>query len=565
MEKYILLTLGHNSSAIFVDEKGSIIGYEQERLNRMKGSSQFPIDAIQEIQKHVSPTELKDCKIRISHWFNSNWNPTKDFNKHYTKENYEYLLGISKDIDTLSEKFTHHDAHAYSVKGFYDFHKKKEIDEYHTIVCDGFGNDGEVISVYKTTKKTNCPELINRIYGYKNSLGILYQYATSFTNMKENQDEYKYLGYESHIDEYLTESQISELSDEAAKKVDFMRSTSKNTKKFYTYDLVSDLKQVKESLYNEFSLIVDKFNDGITNDFKARVIIGYYIQKVCELYLGHLINDYQIENVCVAGGTFYNVKLNNFILQHINGDFCVIPLAGDQGAAIGFYVHDCKKQFNFGTLCIGKRTLYDVEKTNSIKNVFILDSKNVKENAKLIAHDIANGMLVNIVNGNMEFGPRALCNTSTLFIPTTENTADNNTMNKRNEVMPCAPVMLKRNADLLFDANELNRVIGSDQFMICTHDYKREYSENYGGVMHKKTCIANTYTGRPQIIDNDSEHIIRYILEEVENMTDVKCLVNTSYNVHGHPIVFDTFEIIDNFKFQCQHSIKKNQRLYIIK
>lgn len=564
MENYLLLTLGHNSSAIFIDEDGQVIGYEQERLNRMKSSSQFPIDAIQEIQKHVSPSKMKDCKIRISHWFNSNWNPTTDFNKHYTKEDYLYLLGISNNINSVSNMFTHHDAHAYSVKGFYDFHKTNDVD-YHTIVCDGFGNDGEVISIYKTTKEKGYPVLIDRVYGYYNSLGILYQHATSFTNMKENQDEYKYLGYESHIDEYLDENQIIVLSGMAVVKARTMKMDGKNTEKSYTNDLGGDLKKVKDKLYKEFNVIVNEFNDGITSDFKARVIIGYYVQKVCESYLRFLIEDYHIENLCVAGGTFYNVKLNNYILQHINGQFCVIPLAGDQGAAIGFYVHECPKQFNFSTLCIGKRTLYDIEKKASKDNIIVLDSKNVEENAKLIARDIANGMLVNLVTGNMEFGPRALCNTSTLFIPTTKNTADNNTMNKRNEVMPCAPVMLKRNADKLFDTNELNRVIGSDQFMICTHDYQHGYSENYGGVMHKKTLVKDTYTGRPQIIANDSNHVIRYILEEVENLTGVKCLVNTSYNVHGHPIVFDTFEIIDNFKFQCEHSIKKNQRLYTLK
>ena len=44
-----------------------------------------------------------------------------------------------------------------------------------------------------------------------------------------------------------------------------------------------------------------------------------------------------MHNVIVCGGPFYNVKLNNSIFEAIDGLFCAMPLAGDQGAAIGLY------------------------------------------------------------------------------------------------------------------------------------------------------------------------------------------------------------------------------------
>ena len=43
---YLLITLGHNSSALFVDSDDKVIGYEQERLSGIKSDSQFPMDAI---------------------------------------------------------------------------------------------------------------------------------------------------------------------------------------------------------------------------------------------------------------------------------------------------------------------------------------------------------------------------------------------------------------------------------------------------------------------------------------------------------------------------------------
>jgi len=55
------------------------------------------------------------------------------------------------------------------------------------------------------------------------------------------------------------------------------------------------------------------------------------------------------------------------------------------------------------------------------------------------------------VSGNMEFGPRALCNTSTLSLPYAENVEIINSLNKRNTVMPMAPVCLSKNLIYLFN------------------------------------------------------------------------------------------------------------------
>ena len=88
--------------------------------------------------------------------------------------------------------------------------------------------------------------------------------------------------------------------------------------------------------------------------------------------------------------------------------------------------------------------------------------------------------------------------------------------------------------------------------------------------MHKKP-LENVYTGRPQVIEseyyagNENDLMLR-LLTTVEYICDAKCLVNTSFNAHGRPIVFDTMDIIHNFNFQCEHSPRDKQPiLYIIK
>ena len=566
---YLLITLGHSSSAIFVDnsdKKPEIIGYEQERLSRIKADSQFPIDAINEIKRNVG-NKILGCTILVSHWFNFNENSIP--NKYISENDMLLLKQISSDIKFVSPEFTHHDAHAYSAYTFYKyFCPKNKINNtlVHCIVADGFGNDEEVLSIYSAnlSNPNDKPKCIHRVYGYYNSLGLFYQYATSFVGMKENQDEYKFLGYEAHIDEVVDKNKIIILDEYIGSFAEtFITHLLGDTKKLSKYELgkdiirFSELGNVKEFWHSKFTEVLRTVNVDEYFIEKARCIIAYVVQQTVETAISALIKEFGIINLCVAGGCFYNVKLNNKLLNSITGLFSAMPLAGDQGAAIGMYANECGlDKFPFNTLAWGKRRLYNIEKLAS-KQENVIYASNIRDKqiydyiTDCIAKYIANGHIVDLVFGDMEFGPRALCNTSTLFLPTSENTKHNNSMNKRNEVMPCAPVCTIENAQNLFNENELNRVIGSDRFMICTHEYCRGYSEQYSGVMHKKP-FKDVYTGRPQIVRNNT--FIHTVLEKVEELTDVKCLVNTSFNVHGCPIVFDAAEILQNHAFQTEHS-----------
>lgn len=583
MEKnYLLLTLGHNSSAIFVDNSDlaeqQIIGYEQERLSGIKADSQFPRDAINEILKHVAPEKVRGCRVLISHWFNFNIDCEAN-NKYITQNDIDWLHYIcGNDICTVTRKFSHHDAHAYSTYEFFKYHREgyDVSGPVHCLVVDGFGNDEEVLSLY-TTDDVKGINLIHRVYGYNASLGLMYQYATAFCGMKENQDEYKFLGYEAHIDEYVSSTKIDAIDGLIEAKRNQLLSlfnSQTSAPEHLPHNKVIDfdmLKSVRKDWYEEFQGVCNCAVPGKdTKSFAARCVIAYYIQNLCERTLVAWLNDrVECKNLVVAGGTFYNVKLNQVLLSQVAQEsFSVIPLAGDQGAAIGMYAKDCNRQFAFGDLCWGVRGFYNAEKlVKQKKNVKIsyIEPQTAYELEALveaIATRISDNNIVNVVMGNMEFGPRALCHTSTIFLPTSENTHCNNEMNGRNEVMPCAPICTRENAYELFDTETLDKVIGSDKYMICTHVYHKPYSKHYGGVMHKKP-LEKEYTGRPQLIDVDE--FMYEVLEKVQEMTDYKALVNTSFNVHGRPIAFDIISILQNYDYQVEHAEKGHEPfLYII-
>lgn len=582
MDKYLLITLGHGASAVFIGTDGVTIGYEQERLDGIKSSSAFPHDAICEIIKHIGISTLRDCVTFVSHWFNTSekLQSCNYESKYITSDNFDFLKSFSKDIIFVDDKFTHHDAHAFSACLFFKHHFEiKHFDllsqhnnskKIHTIVADGFGNNEEVISIYENIGDNHATnlKLIKRVYGFENSLGLMYQYATSFCGMKENQDEYKFLGYEAHIDKCISTEQLATLNYLIDLNVtNLIRGIKSDSKPHKTDDLIdkNKLMSVKDNWWTTFSRVLSTFGFTDCSTFTSRTVIAYFIQKSIEDVLGKIISMYNIDNIIVTGGIFYNVKLNNIILKSVKGLFSVMPLAGDQGAAFGMYNkyiidNNIRDIINFKNLCIGKRTFRGIKER--LKNY---DKAFVDYKSKAVVDEIVallkRGEIVNIVTGDMEFGPRALCNTTSLFLPTLNLVNENNRNNNRNEVMPCAPVIKIENGGEFFDHKELERVVGSDQYMICTHRYMIDINDENAGAAHNET-LSKFYSGRPQLIS--SNHIVWDILNQLEHEGVTKILVNTSFNAHGKPIAFDTTSIVENYEYQVSHSILKEPYLFVI-
>ena len=601
----LLISTGHNSSVIYINDNGkTVIGYEEERINGEKSSSEFPLDSINEISKKYGFNKIISEGVYINTWFDrfskqANQRLSKEecekiakskyINEFFVKENREFI-----SYNTLY--FTHHDSHMFSSLLFFkhffkDYKKQGPIDDkIHFIVADGFGNSQEVLSIYNakiselTTDPKSRPYLLHRRYKYMNSLGLMYQYATSYVGMKENQDEYKFLGYESLVDRYFEDRDIRIIKEHALNYSNlifnkiYQKSSKKPSKEF---DInLDDLSAAKKYFYSVFNSVISVLPESNLLDKKSdasRVAIGYFVQTVIENVFVQIIKKEKISNLVLSGGCFYNVKLNNRILKEIPGLLCIMPVAGDQGAPIGklFFQenienYDLSKLFTF---TFGKRNLSNISKyTKDLKRCFVceLNDDLIKE----IGNLLDNNKIVNIVYGDLEFGPRALCHTSTLFKPLQINANINNAMNGRAEVMPTAPVILEKNLDFFFDQS-YKRVIGSDRFMIITYDYKIKYDKKFGGIMHKypvefnkKERLPERFSGRPQVIYNEEQNPLMFgILNYLDSKFDVKALTNTSFNVHGQPIVFNSRQIIENYKFQIEKCEKLNLEipyLYII-
>lgn len=342
--RHLLLTLGHNSSAILVEDGEIKAGYEEERLTGVKSDSRFPINAINKLMGDKKPDAI----------YCTHWEPSADFSKlnaKYWDPSYADGIPVRSHTDN-----THHDTHAHAAWCFAT--RAFPIQNTFILVVDGFGSFGEHFSVYKLTDYGQ-PELVFRARGYDTSLGLMYQYATAFLGMKMHEDEYKLLGYEVHVASNRAEA-LQPVIEQHVNQWFIEATTAKLGSVYDPMFNIEALAAVREKFFKRFSNILNTFGltDPTTNE--ARATLAYYVQEVLEMCVLRVMAQFPVKNLVVSGGCFYNVKLNKVLLDEISGKFCAYPLAGDQGNAIGLYAID-HPSFRFpGHLFLGQRKLEPV-------------------------------------------------------------------------------------------------------------------------------------------------------------------------------------------------------------
>lgn len=527
--KALLLTLGHNSSAILIENDKIVWGYETERLTGVKSDSRFPMPWIEKLPN----TDLRQIDIvYVTHWAPDGQLSSMS-RKHWDPA---YFDGVP--IRTLSVDRTHHDTHMAAADCYAGpaFTKHRKPGTFGFVV-DGFGTFGEHLSVYEY-QDDHKPKLIRRIHGYGTSLGLWYQYATAFMGLKMHEDEYKLLGYEVHCPKNLIDQINGLIASKADQWLVEMMSSVYGSKYDPLYDLRA-LENVKSKIFEHLNQVCKQLQITDPTTHEARCILSYYVQGVLEDVVHAVITHYNPQHVVLSGGCFYNVKLNKLIVDRIHGFTCVYPLAGDQGNALGLYFMDnpqfcMPNHFNWGV-----RKLKDVGEVQGL--MYVKDDATalakLHERLSTVGH-------VNLVRGSMEFGPRAMCNTSTLAIPTIASVDAINAMNNRNTVMPMAPVMTMHMYRNLFERWE--RVWRSYQHMIVAMEYVEHPGDELRGVAHEYQVPYHHHTGRPQVVP-DTDWLMSRLLTRMD-----RPLINTSFNYHGMPIALGMDSVIKNHMMQYQ-------------
>lgn len=518
-ETSLHVSLGHSSSACYAVDGIVVRGYEQERINLRKGSSDYPAQAVE--------MALSGCRADVAyvtHWFD---HYVPGVNKYFNRG---HLEGFAKEIVWPDRDLTHHDAHARSACAFAKGRGFSEPSL--VIVMDGFGNNRECFSAYHMdwwSHDRPVPRLTHRTFGYSVSLGLMYQYATDFLGMRMHQDEYKLLGYETKVLSLVTYNEAmaikSRIMEEAEIHADEMMKSTVPDAAGDGLINTSLLTRTKENWHRRFRKWAEMFPTS-TSQTQFRATVAFCAQTFLEHVTLNLIKRVMMpscRNIVLTGGCFYNVKLNREV-QRVTG--CRVfshPLAGDCGAALGMGPVPAMVRMD-----VGERRLYRAgEPVPGMR--FLPEDEWVDMATDLIA----SGKVVNVVRGGMEYGPRALCNTSTLALPTEDNVSVINHLNARSTVMPMAPVMTVEAAHRFFVHDEIRYAVESLEFMITTVGWKREPDSRLKGV-----CLADPmgegWTSRPQVVSQHTDPHLTRLLHAMPDQT----LINTSFNYHGEPIVF---------------------------
>lgn len=279
------------------------------------------------------------------------------------------------------------------------------------------------------------------------------------------------------------------------------------------------LKEIKILRKNK-KIILSEYNLKNDKDLEFASDFASYIQSKTEEIIIDCFeknNFDRNEPLVLSGGIFSNVLLNGKLNQKYN--IFVVPTMGDEGLSLGAaswgaYIKNIKL------------------KTQESMYLGIDVGKNENIDYQLVGKALNENKVIGLLEGRMECGPRALGGRSILANPSWFNA--NQTINERLgrvEYMPFAPVILEEFADdILMNWSKKHK---SSKHMTLVYKVKDNWREKLGGVIHKDGTV------RPQIIDKKTNQTYYNIIRSFFEFSNIPVLINTSFNLHGEPIIND--------------------------
>ena len=243
-----------------------------------------------------------------------------------------------------------------------------------------------------------------------------------------------------------------------------------------------------------------------------------------------------------------NVKANKLISELPEVEFVnVFPSCGDETNAFGaaFLAYQEARDKNspdieFSDFCLGPEGSFDIDeaKKKYADKVSFKHFENINE--KIVELLIA-GKIIARCTGKMEFGARALGNRSILASPDDVKIINkiNAAIKKRDFWMPFAPAALEDKLELAVDLPESIKTCYSP-YMMFTFNVKPEMADKIIAGVHQADKTARAQTVNPKIYPEFYD-----IISKFYQKTGIPAVLNTSFNLHGFPIVLGACDSID--------------------
>ncbi|MFD4736161.1 carbamoyltransferase [Streptomyces virginiae] len=537
--------LGHDSGAALLVDGKLVAAVEEERLNREKKTSDFPFHAVQWCLDQAG-MEFSDIDLIAIPW-------------NFTDETYDAMLldlasaplppaekaGRLSRIAELFDKvlgreailadfaartgFTpdpekvvfvqHHLAHAMT--GYYMAGMKDTA----FLISDGRAElfsslTGEIrdgrITVFEDS-----------IISANDSLGNLFASITRFLGFVPNNDEYKVMG-------------LSGFAGPPSPNPFLEHIVQLHEGGRYTLCRPHDPENGRcfDDLFEEhFGPLED------TVAYKADLAAA--AQEMLTVATAHQLRALEartdLNHLLFEGGLALNCVNNTKLLEGSRfEDMSVSFGASDTGVVIGAAVHawanhpDTTAEVKYAesvTPYLGpeyddatiERTLHEFG--DRVRWTRLGETEIVDEVAKLLTEKVVIGWF----QGRLEHGPRALGHRSILANPKFPDIKDviNTRVKHREPFRPFAPLVLESDAPKIFEMGRKSR----SPYMTFVFPVRPEYHDVIPGATHVDG------TSRVQTINDEDTPLLASLLRRFTALTDVPCLINTSFNVAGEPIV----------------------------
>jgi carbamoyltransferase len=260
------------------------------------------------------------------------------------------------------------------------------------------------------------------------------------------------------------------------------------------------------------------------------------------------------DRLALGGGVFMNVKANMLLAaEEWLRELFVFPSCGDESNAVGAaylgYLELCRRAGTapatrpLGPAYLGP-DLGDAEAEAVIRKRDLGARHRVSEPPSIeekIAELLVSDGVVARCAGRMEFGARALGNRSILANPSDGRVVGliNRMIKNRDFWMPFAPSVLhERQADYLVNPKGL-----ASPYMMLAFATNPTRRDEIAAAVH-----PHDGTARAHIVESAWNPSYHRVIQEFERRTGIGAVLNTSFNLHGEPLVASADDAVDTFE-----------------
>ena len=387
---------------------------------------------------------------------------------------------------------------------------------------------------------------------FPHSLGLLYSAFTFFAGFKVNSGEYKLMGLAPYGQPRYAETIRNELMQ--------IREDGSIWLNPDFFGFLDGFTMTNEKFARLFGGPPRKGESEITAremDLAAsiQVVTEEVVLKMAR-YARTLTGK---SRLCLAGGVALNCVANGKLLRSgLFDDLWIQPASGDAGGALGAALYVWHQILgNQRIVTAGQDAMkgsllgpsYPRESTADFLHKNRIPHHEYRGEARetYLAQALAEGKVVGMLQGRMEFGPRALGNRSILADPRDPKMQSSLNLSTkfRESFRPFAPIVLREDvADyfeavkespymLLVDQVKSSRCLprrGDEEKLPLTEWVNRPRSD-LPAITHVD------YSARIQTVDRERNPRLHQLLLEFKIRTGCPVLVNTSFNVRSEPIV----------------------------